>query len=350
MKRLITIFMISVILVNLTACTKKEPEEKRYEAQFLELFDTVTTIVGYAQTKEKFTDDAQMIYDQLKEYHELFDIYNDYDGVNNIKTINDNAGKKPVKVDQKIIEMLKFAKEEDVKTNGKMNVAFGSVLAVWHEYREEGIENPEEAKLPPMDVLQEKNQHIDINQMIIDETASTVFLKDPQMRLDVGAVAKGYATEMVSRYAEEHGFKRGMISVGGNVRTIGSKDDKGTLWNVGIQNPDMESDQSNLFVLGLKEYSLVTSGDYQRYYTVNGKIYHHIIDPVTLLPADYFRSVSIVCKSSALADAYSTAVFNMPFEDGYKFVEDQPDVEALWVFKNGDMKFSSHFEELISKK
>jgi len=223
----------------------------------------------------------------------------------------------------------------------------GAVLKVWHKYREEGSEDPTMAKLPEMEVLQEKNKHTDINKLIIDEENSTVYLEDPEMSLDVGAIAKGYATEQVCEYVYEQGFKNGMISVGGNVRTIGEKVGKEKYWNVGIQNPDSESDEKNLYILNLKDKSLVTSGDYERYYTVDGVRYHHIIDPQTLMPSNYFTSVSIITKDSGVADELSTAIFNMPFEEGLAFIESTPESEALWVFKDGTMKSSSGFSDYI---
>ena len=338
--------MIAIIF-NITACSTVK--KTRYEAEFLQLFDTLTQIVGYNDSKEDFTIYAQLIYDNLKEYHELYDIYNNYDGINNIKTINDNAGIKPIKVDQRIIDLLLFAKDAYQLSDGKVNVAFGAVLEVWHKYRTEGIDDPEKAELPPMDVLKEKDKHVDINKMIINEEESTVYLEDPEMRLDVGAVAKGYATEMVSNIAFKNGYTNGMISVGGNVRTIGGKGDNKQAWNVGVQNPDLENDKSNLFILKLKDLSLVTSGDYERYYTVDGKQYHHIINPETLMPSNYFTAVTIVCKDSGTADALSTAIFNMSYEQGLAFIEGLPNAEALWILKNGDMKYSSGFQDYISK-
>lgn len=347
-KRILAIILMVVTMTaNLSGCSFNK--QKRYEAEFLLLFDTVTQIVGYAHSKEDFSEYAQLIYDNLKEYHELYDIYNDYDGINNIKTINDNAGIKPVKVDKRIIDLLLFSKEAYELTDGKVNVAFGAVLEVWHDYREEGTENPETAELPPMDVLKEKVKHTDINKVIINEADSTVYLEDKEMSLDVGAIAKGYATEMVTNIAVEHGYKNGMISVGGNVKTVGGKGDSKEDWKVGIQNPDLEDANKELYILNFKDDSLVTSGVYQRFYTVDGKQYHHIIDPETLMPSDYFTAVTILCKNSGMADALSTAVFNMPYEEGKEFVENLSDTEALWVFKDGSKKFSKGFEDYITK-
>lgn len=366
-RKIITIILVMTMIFSMTACSKAV-EPTRYQAQFLELFDTVTTIIGYAEDKATFSEFAQSVYDNLEVYHELFDKYHTYDGINNIKTINDNAGVSPVKVDQKIIDLLLFSKEAYELSDGKVNVAFGAVLEVWHDYRTEGTEDPTVAKLPPMELLNEKANHADINKVIINEEESTVYLEDPDMSLDVGAVAKGYATEQVTRILIAEGYTNALLSVGGNVRAIGSKGysitaamsnvdnnagnsaiDADKAWNVGIQNPELESEEKYLDILNLQNLSLVSSGDYERYYTVDGVEYHHIIDPVTLMPAEYFKAVSIVTEDSGLADALSTAIFNMTFEEGLQLIEDLPDTEALWVYEDGEEKYSSGFEAFIKK-
>lgn len=342
------ILTIMLLVLFLSGCGKQG--EERYEASFLELFDTVTKIVAYADSKETFTTQVELVYDELETYHQLYDIYHDYEGVNNIKTINDQAGIAPVKVDQKIIDLLFYAKDMYELTNGELNIAFGSVLRLWHDERTTGIENPEEAKLPDMNQLKEMAQHCDLDQVVIDEENKTVYLKDPDMRLDVGAIAKGYATEMVSRYMIEIGLENSMISVGGNVRTMGYKteaDQTQVPWNVGIQNPDTESDIQTLYILQLSNQSLVTSGVYERYYTVDGKQYHHIIDKDTLFPADYFISVSIVTENSGFADVLSTALFNMSYDEGLALVQQLEGTEVLWIFPDGTQKKTEGFDALI---
>lgn len=335
------------MILNTTACGQQKLT--RYEATFLQLFDTKTTIVAYTNSKDEFEGHSRLIYDTLKEYHQLYDIYNSYEGINNIKTINDNAGKAPVKVDKRIIDLLNYSKQWYDKTDGNVNVAFGAVLRIWHDYRERGMEDPDLAELPPMDRLVEAARHTDINSIIINEEESTVYLADPEISIDVGAVAKGYATEQVSRIAMEAGFTSGLISVGGNVRAIGTKGADGKPWNVGIQNPEASQDLPNLHILDISDASLVTSGIYERYYTVDGVDYHHIIDPDTLFPSTGYKSVSILCSDSGMADALSTAVFNMDIEQGMKFIEGLEGAEAFWVLKNGEFRYSSHFEEYIRK-
>lgn len=345
-KKITAVFMILILAFNLAACADAEDEKKRYEAEFLLLFDTVSQVIGYTSTEEEFNGQVNLIYDNLEEYHQLYDIYNSYDGINNVKTINDQAGIAPVKVDGRIIDLLLFSMEAYEMTDGKVNVAYGAVLKIWHEHRDAGIEDPDKATLPDMDQLREASEHTDISKVIIDEENSTVYLNDPDMSLDVGAVAKGYATEQVSKIAEKNGFTNALISVGGNVRAIGRRAD-GTSWKVGIQNP-YEQNGEDISKVNLTDGSLVTSGVYERYYSVNGKNYHHIIDPETLYPAEFFLSVSILCPDSGMADALSTSVFNMPYEQGLELIESLPDTAAVWVFADKQVKYSSRFTDFVS--
>jgi len=347
-KRIFAAILIFIFVIGTASCNRNK--KARYEAEFLTLFDTVTQIIAYTQSKEEFTKYSQLIYDKLEEYHRLYDIYKDYEGINNIKTINDNAGISPVKVDKKIIDLLVFSKNQYKNTSGKMNIAFGSVLKIWHDYRTRGIDDFENAQVPPIDMMKVASEHTDIDKIIIDEEKSTVFLDDPYMSLDVGAVGKGYASEQVSLFAIENGFTSGLISVGGNVRTIGNKGDNGKLWNVGIQSPDKESENSTVQTVYISDLSVVTSGSYQRYYTVGDKKYHHIIDPVTLFPSQYFTAVTIVCKDSGLADVLSTAVFNMSYEEGLKLINSIQGAEALWILNSGEIKYSAGFEKLTKKQ
>lgn len=346
-----TVFFTFCIFAALYNNQNQKQEEKmeRYKASFFDVFDTETDIISYSTDKELFTEQVAALKERLEHYHRLFDIYNDYEGINNIKTVNDNAGIAPVVVDSEIIALLKLSKEMYKQTNGQMNVAMGSVLKIWHNYREEASNNPKEAKVPPMDMLKEANKYTDINKIVIDEVASTVYLADANMSIDVGSIGKGYAVERIAEYAKEIGMTNILLSVGGNICAVGTKPD-GSKWRVGIQNPDTSSKETHVEMVQIADVSVVTSGDYQRYYMVDGDRYCHIIDGDTLMPANYFTSVSVVLKDSGVADALSTSVFNMPFEEGLAFVNGLEGVEAIWVLHDGSLKYSDGFEQYIANK
>lgn len=334
---------VLTICTGFSSCGK---QKSKYSAYAFDYFDTVTTITGYASNREEFDLVCDEIFRHLAEYHKLFTIYDRYDDLANLRTVN--TAHETLEVDERIIDMLLYAKEMYNLTGGKMNIAMGSVLSVWHEYREIGMTSPQLAELPPMDVLTEAAAHVDIEKLLIDEEARTVTLADDKMSLDVGAIAKGYAVEMVAQMLEEKGILGYVLNVGGNVRTIGTKND-GEKWLVGIENP-FDEGESYIEYLSLAGESVVTSGSYQRYYFVDGKAYHHIIDGETLMPAEGYRSVSVVCRSSADGDAFSTALFCMPFEDGLALVESLEGVEVMWVFPDGEKRYSSGFSGYIAKR
>ena len=339
MKRLLSLLLICCIL--LPGCGKvTQPEKKQYTATFLDLFDTVTTIMGRDSSEEAFREKAQAIRDDLEYYHQLFDIYNEYENIANLKTVNDNAGLEPVKVDPIVIQLLLDCKAYHTLTGGKVNVAMGSVLQLWHETRNDGIRDPQNAELPRESALKEAAEHTLLDRVIINEADSTVFLTDPAMQLDVGAVAKGWSTQKVA----ENAPKGMLISVGGNVCATGPKTEDGMPWVIGIQNPD--DAEKNLHTLYLTEGSVVTSGDYQRYYIVAGEKYHHIIDPETQMPATYWRSVSVVCEDSGLADALSTGLFLTDLEQG-KHLAEACGVDVLWVDCEGTEFMTPGFESKL---
>jgi len=333
--------LILVMAVLLAGCAAPAAVEmKQYNATFLTLFDTVTSINGLAESQEAFSAKAQQVHDALLEYHQLFDIYNSYEGLANIKTINDQAGVAPVEVDGRIIQLLLDCRAYYDLTGGMVNVAMGSVLKLWHEARNDGLDDPANAALPDREKLEEAAGHTTWESIVIDEAASTVFITDPAVRLDVGAVAKGWAAQQVAAHSPA-GL---LISVGGNVCATGPKDEAGTPWRVGVTDPN--GGESYLHTLNITSGCVVTSGDYQRYYVVDGKPYHHIIHPETLMPADLWRSVTVLCQDSGMADALSTALFLLDQQAGQQLLT-ACGAEAMWVDAQGNFFYSPGFAQFV---
>ena len=333
MKRLL--WLVGALLV-LSGCGTGM---QRYEATYWDVFDTVTTVTGYAVGQAEFDAAAREIHDALLEYHRLYNIYESYDGLRNLKTVNDQAGIGPVPVDERILSLLQFAQTAWTETGSRVNAAMGSVLAHWHDAREQALEDPDRAALPDRSALEEAALHTDLSALELDLEAGTAFLTDPDMALNVGALAKGYAVEQVAAAAPDH-F---LISVGGNVCATGPKPD-GTPWTVAVENPD---GGDFLKLLYAEDRSVVTSGDYQRYFELDGVRYHHIIDPDTLEPAAYWRSVTVVAESSAAADCLSTALFTLPQAEGQRLL-DQWGAEALWIGRDGAQVMSPGFSAYLA--
>ena len=355
-KRFAAALLAGVLCLSLLAgCAPKKKELTRYSTVFYDVFDTVTQVIAYCENEEEFNAQMSALHADLAAYNQLYDIYNDYPGVANVKTINDNAGKAPVEVDERILSMLELADRMYQTTNGKLNIAMGSVLSIWHDYREAAAVNETDAdnRLPSTEELEAAAQHCDINNIIIDENAKTVYLADPEMSLDVGSVGKGYAVEMVCQAAEARGLTSALVSVGGNLRAIGTKPD-GSQWTGGVENPWNASDVYTAgSMLGdpinMSDMALVTSGDYQRYYVVDGTRYHHLIDPDTLFPATYFNGVTVLCSDSGLADCLTTGLFCQPLEDGLKIVESLDGVEAMWCTPDQQIITSSGWDSHLKQ-
>ena len=178
------------------------------------------------------------------------------------------------------------------------------------------------------------------------------------MSLDVGGIGKGYATENAAKQIQNEGSENFLLNLGGNVRAIGIKGD-GSKWVCPVESPEYRDSQTGdqyAIVCYLDGRSLVTSGDYERYFVVDGQRYHHIIDPDTLYPAKYHRSVSILTEDSGLADALSTALFMMPVEDGKALIQSiregssplgadfrVEDLEAMWIDADGHQEYTDGF-------
>ena len=348
----ILVFIIIAILLFQTGCSPaSNTRYKRYSESIFDTFDTLVQVIIYTESEEEFRYYMNFIHARLQELHRFYDIYNNYEGINNLKTINDHAGIKPVKVDQDIIDLILFSKEWSERTGGSVNIALGPVLKIWHAYRDEALFNPAVAELPPMELLREAAKYTDPDQIRVDQEKMTVYLADSRMSLDVGAVAKGFALEMVVAEAAAAGIESAIISIGGNIRTIGQPlDHDRDLWGIGVQDPDASivgGSEKLLDIINLAEGSVDSSGDYQRFYIFNDKIIHHLIDPQTLMPAGYYRAVTVVADHAGVADFMSTALFLVPIGESLLLAESINNFEALWVMPDGEVRTTAGMKALL---
>lgn len=361
LKKLVLSLLSLSMMMIMTGCSKKYELMSHY---ITGPFDTITTYMSYVSSEEEFNEQCDYIEEQLNYYDQLFDKYNTYNGMNNLKTINDNAGKKAIEVDQPLIDLLNLSIERNQKISSKVNIAFGSVINIWHDYREEAESHDGVGTVPSDEELEKANQHTSIDSIEIDEKKKTVYINDALASIDVGATAKGYAIELIKDGLIEMGVDNFLLSGGGNVASHGQRkiqkegefylDDCADKFCVGIESPQDgnyaasadDPDSENEAVLVVQGESIVTSGDYQRFYQdVNGVRYHHLIDPETLYPAVHFRSVSIITEDSGLADFLSSAVFLMEYEEGLKLVNSLDGVEAIWLLEDGKIRMSDGLKD-----
>ncbi len=337
--------MVIGLLVILTGCPKPANMAETKGNVYFTFFDTVSYIYSYAgDSQEAFDANCEEVAAILEEYHRLFDIYYEHSGVNNLCTLNSQAGGDWLTVDEKLIDFLLYAEELYEKTDGEMNVMMGAVLRPWHDSRTQAASG--NAALPDRGVLEEAAKHTSFDLLEIDREGKRVRITDPLASIDVGALGKGYATEMAAEYLIGKGISSYVLNIGGNIRVIGQKTD-GSGWLTGIKNPQAPDTYSSYITLA--DTSCVTSGIYERYFTVDGKRYHHVIDKDTLMPATYFASVSIITPDSGLADALSTALFCMSYEEGTELLQDFEGVEVLWITSDGTQYMTEGYKALISE-
>ncbi len=314
--------LIVLLLVTLVGCNNNETYEKYYYTYF----DTVSLVKSYSNDDETtFNNKADDIETILNKYHNLLDTFEDHD-VNGLYKINQNAGVKPIVVDKELFNLLKFGKDIYYLTNGKTNIMMGSLTSIWKQAISD-------EKLPNEELLNEASKHIDIESLVLDEDKLSVYISDEKALIDVGSIAKGYVCDVIK---EELGdiLSGYSISLGGNVLLIGNKYD-GSNFKIGIKDPF--KDNSLAKTLEISDTSLVTSGNYERYFDLDGKRYHHIVDPDTLYPSMYYASVTVIYSESKICDALSTALFSLSIEDGKKILSNYPGIKATWIDLDGEI-------------
>lgn len=310
-------------------------QEKR-SASFFGTFDTIVTLVAYTDTEAEFVRCLSIAQGEMTRLHQIFDAYHAYDGVNNLCLVNQQAGQGPMAAEPELIALLLHVQEWRTSYSAAVNPAMGQVLSLWHSARE--------TKTVPKDsALKEAAAHCRFEDLLLDESAGTIAFADSQLKLDVGAVAKGYAAQLTADKLRESGFSSFILNAGGNV-VCGDAALGRDCWNIAVEAAD---GVSALGIVGISNLAVVTSGDYQRYFTLDGTQYHHLIDPTTLYPAQYMHAVTVLHASSGLADFLSTAAFLCPYEESRALIESIPGTEACWTLMDGTVEMTDGFQSLL---
>ncbi len=291
--------VLLLILLLLTGCNNN------YYSTNLFYMDTVINIKIYNAKQEKVEKAFKEIESIYQKYDNLTDFY---DQNSELSKLNNNVN---INISDELWQLIKFGDEWYDKSNGLLNINIGALTKVWHDFRENHTELPDVKNI----VIERLN--------IVDDR-----ITNDNVNIDLGAIAKGYVTQIVGEYLKNQGLEYYIINAGGNV--LVGKSPKG-YYNIGIASP--LSDETFEIIKG-ENISVVTSGGYERFYQYNGNLYHHIIDPNTKYPANYMKSVTVIGKDSGLCDALSTTLFLMDIESGKEFIRDY-DVDVIW-FTNDD--------------
>jgi thiamine biosynthesis lipoprotein len=334
--RTISVILMSFILFNcLPSCVLKN-KQKLQSFEFFEYFDTFSSITIYESDKDKLSGVKSELNSMLQEYDMLLDRYEPHDGITNLYSLNQNAGNGKVAVDEKLFSAISLGIQMHKMTDGECNIALGSVIKLWHDARDTASSDPASAYVPSSEAISTALLHTDISSIILDGTDNSVQITDPDLSIDLGAIAKGYVAQKVSELLVSLGYKDHLINLGGNVLALGNKSD-GTKWSALIEDPLADERKWESNVVELSDQTLVTSGSYQRFFTVDGKKYSHIISNRDGMPPELFVSVSILAPASLsyLSDALSTALFCMDIESGKRLIASVNGVDAVWLYSDG---------------
>ena len=322
----IIILFLTVLTIS-TAAVPVSADEPLTQYGFF--FDTVISVSLYDTADEKIMEKC---FDLMQYYESIFSRTAEESDIWNIN----HSGGQPVAVSGDTIDILEKALYYCELSHGALDITIAPAVDLWNFKNEETGTQP---SLPDEGRLAEAVSHVDYQLVQID--GNTVTLKDSEAAIDLGAIAKGYISDKIRELLLENGCESALIYLGGNVCVVGSKPG-GSPFKIGVQKPFGETQSELSAVVPAINKSVITSGTYERYFMLDGQIYHHILDPETGYPVrNGLTSVTIYTESGTAGDSLSTACFGLGLEKGMSLIETLPDTEAMFILEDGTIACSS---------
>ncbi|WP_105614388.1 FAD:protein FMN transferase [Vallitalea okinawensis] len=337
MKKWTSVFILIVLTLTTVACVNEEslpPNANATVSKTEFMLDTVVTIKLYG------TDDETLIAPVFARGKELEKLLSAYIIDSDVSHINANAGKEPITVSEKTYYLINKSISYAESSSGLFDITIGPLIDLW-------AIDPPTGHVPTKEELAVVLPLIDYTKIQLDEGNFSVLLPDENMMINLGAIAKGFIVDEMVQEMNELGIKSAIINAGGNIYALGGKSD-GSHFNIAIQDPDSDRGEY-LGVLATSNKSVVTSGDYERFFIEEGVKYHHILDPYTGYPVtNEIKSVSIVSDNSTDGDALSTTTLLLGLEEGKAFIEKLDGVDAIFVTRDNEIymtgQLASDFE------
>ncbi|WP_324722687.1 FAD:protein FMN transferase [Lelliottia sp. JS-SCA-14] len=299
------------------------------------VYSYTATLMGSPILLKLFSNNevlASRVFRLIKQYEDLLTVNR---APSQVMDINYAAGKHPVSVSRPVYELIRVAKAASLLENSAFNLAIGPLVKRWKI----GFQGD---SVPPADEIAALLAITDPAEVVLNDAASSVFLTQPGMEIDLGAIAKGYIADRVRDYLRKEGETLGLINLGGNIQTLGAPEGG---WSLGIKTPFGGPDEL-IGTLNVENKSVVTSGTYERFFERDGKRYHHILNPRSGYPLDNeLDSVTIISTNSIDGDIWTTLIYGMGVEKGCAALRARPDIEAVFVTKSKEVVVSSmqHF-------
>ncbi|MDP1758405.1 MAG: FAD:protein FMN transferase, partial [Thermodesulfovibrionales bacterium] len=325
------LFTVHCSLFTISACSPQKEKVYRKNRILMDTTVTISVVSGSGDKSEKAIDRA---FSEIEKLDRLLNFFSDS---SEVSEINRNAGLKAVAVSPETFEVIEKAIYASGKTNGAFDVTIGSVTTLWDFHKRV---KPEDKQ------IKERLTLVSYKNIILNKKASSVYLKKTGMLIDPGGIVKGYAADKAVEALKREGIKSGLVSISGDIKAFGLKPDSKP-WKIGIRNPRAIPPNPPLLKGGeggcsdeimatieMTDMAISTSGDYERYFIIEGKRYHHILNPKTGYPVGECRSVSIIAKDGSVTDPFSTGIFILGAEKGIKLLEEMG-IDGIIVDKNG---------------
>lgn len=322
MKKAASLFTTILLIVMLISCSSPQKSEKLTVTGIY--FDTVIQIDAWG-TKASTLEHCKTI---CEDYENLF---SNKIETSEISKINASAGN-PVKVSEETLELISRGIDYCELSGGKFDITIAPLSDLWNF-----TDNPK-GNLPEQSAIEEARSHVGYKTIQVDKNSCTVTLNDPQAKIDLGGIAKGYIADRLKAYLKSEGVEHALINLGGNVLALGTAYD-GTPFRIGIQKP-FDEQNSTIDILEIEDRSVVSSGIYQRYFEKDGTIYHHILNPETGYPySNNLLQATIISDRSMDGDALSTCCFALGLNDGSTLIESLDHVQAIFVTEDYQLHY-----------
>ncbi|MBN3526343.1 FAD:protein FMN transferase [Paenibacillus apiarius] len=319
---------------NDSVFSKKEPPNALVTKTLFK-FDTMISLKLYGdKASEKHLMEIEKMLDQIDQQ------INMNNHASEIHQVNAAAGKQAVKVSQGTFDLVKVSVDYAVDTKGAFDPSIGSLVSLWKIGN--GGEHP-----PAASLIQQAKSLVNYRDIEMDAKNVTIKLAKAGMSIDLGGIGKGYAADLAANYLRQEKVESAIIDLGGSsIIAIGSKP-TGEPWRIGLQDPDRERGE-RLAVIQLQDETIDSSGVYERFFMDNGVRYHHILDPETGSPTQNgIKSVTIIGGTATDADVLSTAAVIMGLEDGLAYIQQKPDVEAMFIMEDNKVYVTSGLQGKI---
>jgi len=329
--RYLTLIMLVLLTPSFSCSFGKDSVFKKT----MPLMDTIVSITVIADSKDRAEKAIEKTFAEIGRFGDLINFYDDK---SELAEINRKAGIHSVKVSTETLDVIEKAVYTAEKSGGTFDPTIGPIVKLWDFLNK---------KKPTEIEIKHALPLVNYKDILIDRANATIFLRRKGMMIDLGGIAKGYAADLAVEALKKEGIRSGLVSIAGDIRTFGMKPDKSP-WTIGIKNPRQTAEKDEIIAkIRLSDNAISTAGDYERFFLLDGRRYHHLLDPKTGYPPELCRSVSVIAGKGVITDGFDNAVFILGPEKGMKLAKEMG-IDAMIIDSSGTIHMTDAIKEKIT--